>query len=108
MMAGLFGIGGGAIMVPLQLLLLNESLKRAIQTSLGVIVLTAIAATVGHSLRGNVVYTGGIALGLGGLLGAQLSTRFLPKLPDHLIAIAFRGLLLLLSGYSFWRAWQLS
>ncbi|MEM9137221.1 MAG: sulfite exporter TauE/SafE family protein [Cyanobacteria bacterium P01_F01_bin.42] len=108
LMAGLFGIGGGAIMVPLQLLLLNEPIKRAIQTSLGVIVITAIAATIGHALRDNVVFAGGIALGLGGLVGAQISTRFLPKLPDRWIAIAFRGLLLILACYSFWRALQTS
>ena len=104
LMAGLFGVGGGAIMVPLQILLLGDPIKRAIQTSLGVIVITAIAATIGHGLRGNVVPFGGIALGLGGLLGAQVSTRFLPRLPDEWIAIALRGLLLILAGYSFWRA----
>lgn len=107
LMAGLFGVGGGAIMVPLQMLLLGDPIKQAVQTSLGVIVLTAIAATVGHALRGNVVLWGGFVLGLGGLLGAQVSTRYLPKLPDRWIAIAFRGLLLVLAGYSFWRAWQM-
>jgi uncharacterized protein len=106
-MAGLFGVGGGAIMVPLQMLLLGDPIKRAVQTSLGVIVITAIAATAGHALRGNLVLWGGFALGLGGLLGAQVSTRYLPKLPDRWIAIAFRGLLLVLAGYSFWRAWQM-
>ena len=42
LLAGLFGVGGGVIMVPLQILLLGESIKTAIQTSLGVIVITAI------------------------------------------------------------------
>ena len=107
LMAGLFGVGGGAIMVPLQILLLGDPIKRAIQTSLGVIVITAIAATIGHGVRGNVVYFGGIALGFGGLFGVQVSTRFLPKLPDEWLAIAFRGLLLILAGYSFWRASQI-
>lgn len=104
LMAGLFGVGGGAIMVPLQILLLGDPIKRAIQTSLGVIVITAIATTIGHGVRGNVVYFGGVALGFGGLFGVQVSTRFLPKLPDEWIAIAFRGLLVMLAGYSFWRA----
>ena len=106
LIAGLLGVGGGAIMVPLQLLLLKEPIKRAVQTSLGVIVITAIATTIGHAVRGNVVFLGGIALGFGGLIGAQISTRFMPKLPDQLIAIAFRVLLLILAGYSFWRAAQ--
>jgi hypothetical protein len=105
-LAGLFGVGGGVIMVPLQILLLGESIKTAIQTSLGVIIITAISATVGHALRGNVLWVEGLLLGIGGLLGAQVSTRILPKLPDHIVSLAFRSLLAILSTYIFWQAWQ--
>jgi hypothetical protein len=105
-LAGLLGIGGGVIMVPLQMLLLGETIKRSIQTSLGVIVLTAIAATFGHALQGNVVWLGGIMLGFGGLLGAQASTRALPKLPDRVVSLLFRTLLAVLIVYTLWQAWQ--
>ncbi|MEG4284680.1 sulfite exporter TauE/SafE family protein [Microcoleus sp. A006_D1] len=106
LLAGLFGVGGGVIMVPLQILLLGESIKTAIQTSLGVIVITAISATAGHAARGNVLWVVGLVLGGGGLLGAQISTRFLPRLPDRTISLAFRSLLAILSIYVFWQAWQ--
>jgi len=106
LLAGLFGVGGGVIMVPLQILLLGESIKTAIQTSLGVIVITAISATVGHAARGNVLWVVGLILGGGGLLGVQVSTRFLPRLPDRIVSLAFRSLLAVLSIYVFWQAWQ--
>jgi uncharacterized protein len=106
--AGLLGVGGGAIMVPLQLLLLREPIKRAIQTSLGVIVLTALSATLGHALQGNVQWLPGLILGGGGLLGAQLSTRLLPRLPEAWVSALFRTFLLLSAGYSFWQAAQLT
>lgn len=106
LLAGLFGVGGGVIMVPLQTLLLGESIKTAIQTSLGVIVITAISATLGHAARGNVLWAVGLILGAGGLLGAQVSTRFLPRLSDRTVSLAFRSLLALLSVYVFWQAWQ--
>lgn len=105
-LAGLFGVGGGVIMVPLQILLLEETIKVAIQTSLGVIVITAISACIGHAFSGNVLFTEGIFLGIGGLLGAQISTRILPKLPDELVSIAFRTMLGVLSIYVFWQAWS--
>jgi len=105
LLAGLFGIGGGVIMVPMQMLLLGEAIKVAIQTSLGVIVITAIASTAGHYLNGNVVFLVGMILGGGGLIGAQVSTRFLPKLPDKVISVAFRSGLALLSVNVFWQAW---
>jgi hypothetical protein len=105
-LAGLFGIGGGVIMVPLQMLLLGESIKTAIQTSLGVIVITAIAATAGHALNHHVLWTVGLILGLGGLVGAQVSTRYLPKLSDRIVRLSFYALLVILSLYTFWQAWQ--
>lgn len=105
-LAGLFGIGGGVIMVPLQMLLLKEPIKVAIQTSLGVIVITSISSSIGHALKGNVLLTVGLILGFGGLIGVQVSTRFLPKLPDKIVRFCFYGLLAILAIYSFWQSWD--
>ena len=104
-LAGLFGLGGGTIMVPLQMLLLKEEIKVAIQTSLGVIVITALAASIGHTLRGNILFVPGIVLGCGGLLGAQISTRTLPKLPNSTVSLILSIFLGILSVYIFWQAW---
>jgi uncharacterized protein len=106
-LSSLFGVGGGVIMVPLQMLLLAEPIKVAIQTSLGVIVMTAIASTIQHAANGNILWTEGLILGMGGLVGAQISTHFLPKLPDHVVSIAFRSLLAILSVYIFWQGWKI-
>ncbi len=108
LLAGLFGIGGGVILVPLQMLLLGEKIKSAIQTSLGVIVITSISACIGHTSRGNILWLPGIILGTGGLIGAQISTRFLPRLPDRFVATSFNILLGLLSVYVFYQAYQLN
>jgi uncharacterized membrane protein YfcA len=104
LLAGLFGIGGGVIMVPLQMLLLQENIKTAIQTSLGVIVMTSLSAFLGHAYRGNVLLIPGLLLGLGGLIGAQISTRFLPRLSDRVVSWSFCTLLVTLSVYFFWKA----
>ncbi len=104
LLAGLFGVGGGVIMVPLQMLLLGEKIKVAIQTSLGVIVITSISACIGHAQRGNLLFWEGIILGTGGLLGAQFSTRYLPKLPNQVVNVSFRTMLVILAIYFFWRA----
>jgi uncharacterized protein len=103
-MAGIFGIGGGVIMVPLQILLLGEGIKRAIQTSLGVIVITALSSTAGHAVQGNVLWVPGLLLGLGGLLGVQVSTRILPNLPEQTVSLLFRSMLFVLALYILWRA----
>lgn len=105
LLAGLFGVGGGVVMVPLQILLLREPIKVAIQTSLGAIVITALSACGWHTLQGNVVPLTGVLLGLGGLVGVQGSTRYLPKLPDAIVTLMFRALLAFFSCYFFYRAW---
>jgi uncharacterized protein len=107
-LAGLFGMGGGAIMVPLQMLLLLEPIRIAIQTSLGVIVITAMSACAGHAAAGNLLWVEGLLLGVGGLVGAQMSTRLLPKLPEPMVNLIFRIFLGLTSGYVFWQAWTLT
>jgi uncharacterized protein len=106
-MAGLFGVGGGIVMVPLQIALLGESIKTAVRTSLGVIVITSLAAISGHALNENINWLAGMVLGLGGLIGVQISTRYLPKLSDHTVTQLFRGLLIVLSIYIFWQAIQI-
>ena len=106
LVAGLVGVGGGAIMVPLQMMLLGSKIKVAIQNSLGVVVLTAASATIGHSINHHVLYSHGSMLGIGGLLGAQFGTRYLPKLPDILVGRLFRLTLLLVAIYSFIRGFS--
>jgi len=104
-LAGLFGVGGGVVMVPLQILLLKEDIKTAIQTSLGAIVITGLSAFTWHSLSGNVQVSTGLTLGLGGVIGVQVGTRVLPKLPDRTVTLLFSALLALLAVYFFYKAW---
>lgn len=103
-LAGMFGVGGGLILVPFQMMFLQVKIKSAIQTSLGVIVLTSIFASIGHYENENILFSAGILVGLGGLIGSQISTRFLPKISEKYIKVLFCGLLIILAIYSFYLA----
>lgn len=81
LLAGLFGISGGVIMVPLQIILLGEPMSVAAPTSLGVVVISASSAFMGHAVTGHVLYSVGILLGITGAIGVQIGTRLLPKIP---------------------------
>ncbi|MCC0178298.1 sulfite exporter TauE/SafE family protein [Waterburya agarophytonicola K14] len=105
-LAGLLGVGGGAIMVPLQMLLLNEDIKVAIRTSLGVIVAATISSCIVHATQGNVLYFEGLILGIGGMIGSQLGTRVLPKLPDSLVSRIFVLFLASMAVLNLWQAWK--
>ena len=75
--SGLFGIGGGFIMVPLLALLLNFPVKRAAATSLAAIFLTAIAGVIGYAINDGVVWAAAIALSVGSVVGSFIGARLL-------------------------------
>jgi uncharacterized protein len=104
LLAGLFGVGGGVVMVPLQMLLLRQPIKVAVRTSLGAIVVIALSGIIQHSLNHNILWTSGLCLGVGGIVGAQGGTRLLPQLPDQVVDRLFRFLLLGLAVYMLIKA----
>lgn len=104
-LAGLLGIGGGAIMVPLQMLLLNEEIKVAVRTSLGVIVMATISSCIIHAVQGNVLLVTGLIVGIGGILGTQVGTRLLPNLPNSLVSKIFSLFLAAMAVFNLWQAW---
>lgn len=107
LLTGVLGVGGGIVMITLQMLLLGRHIKAAIQTSLGVLAGVALSASVVHATKGNLLLAPGLILGLGSLFGVRLSARFLPKLPDTTVKLIFRIFLILMSAYVFWQAHQL-
>ncbi|MFM2314122.1 MAG: hypothetical protein RLZZ04_3398 [Cyanobacteriota bacterium] len=103
-LAGIFGIGGGAIMVPMQMLLLKENIKVAIQTSLGVIFITSISNLLIYAQQGSIEVLTGLTLGFGGLCGAQVGSYYLPKLANKTVNFIFNVILAILSANMFWQA----
>lgn len=103
-LAGIFGIGGGAIMVPMQMLLLRENIKTAIQTSLGVIFITSISNLLIYAQQGSIQVLTGLTLGFGGLCGAQVGSYYLPKLANKTVNFIFNIILAILSANMFWQA----
>lgn len=102
-LSGLFGVGGGAVMVPLQMVTLGEPIKSAVRTSLGAIALIALSGLWRYGMQGNVLWGPGIALAIGGAIGAQFGTRLLGRLSSDRVNQLFRALLILLAIYMTWR-----
>ena len=71
-LSALFGVGGGLIMVPFIVLLLDRSQHLAEGTSLVVIVPTAIAGVIAHWRNGFVSPREALLLALGGVVGGYL------------------------------------
>jgi hypothetical protein len=100
--SGLFGIGGGFIMVPLLAFLLGFPIKRAAATSLAAIFLTAIAGVIGYSLNDGVVWAAAVALSAGSIVGSYIGARLLQVIPQTIIIWIYVVLLTVLAVRLLW------
>ena len=94
LLAGLDGVGGGIVMVPLLVILCGFSQHRAHAMSLAGIVPIAVVGAIVFALQGEV--DPGIAglLAAGSLVGAPLGARILDRTPEARLRIAFGVLVL--------------
>jgi uncharacterized protein len=105
---GMFGIGGGAIMVPAMVLLLGMSQKFATGTSLVAQILPiGILAAIVYYREGNANIKQGLLLAVGLILGNLLGALFANQkgVSDEMMKKMY-GVFLLLIGarYLFWGA----
>ena len=71
-LSGIFGVGGGIVMVPFMVLVLEDSQHVAEGTSLLVIVFTAAAGVFALRKSGHVEFRSATSLAIGGLVGSVL------------------------------------
>jgi uncharacterized membrane protein YfcA len=83
-LSGLFGVGGGIIVVPI-LLMLGLDQRLAAGTSVAAILPTSIVGATGYAISGNVDWLAGLFLAVGIVAGAQLGTYLLARLPKDLL-----------------------
>jgi len=104
-LAGLFGVGGGVVMVPLQMLVLKTPIKEAVRVGLGAIVAIGLSGLARHALQGNVLWIPGLCLGAGGVVGAQFGARMLPRLSPSIVTWMFRALLAIVAALMIVEGW---
>lgn len=80
-LSGLFGVGGGIIMVPLLVMWLGFDQRRAAATSLMAIIPASIAGTIGYGIGGQVDIVAAVAIAAGAIIGAPVGSSLLRRLP---------------------------
>src|SRR5262249_18931331 len=93
--SGLFGVGGGIVMVPAMMFFMGLDIKIAVGTSLGVIIPTAIAGSYKHYTQGNVRWIPALALAPTAMVGSVLGAHLTKIIPAADLKRAFGGFLIL-------------
>lgn len=93
--SGMFGVGGGFLMVPLLTLVMAIPLPVAIGTDLFGVVVTATSGVVAHVLLGNVLWDVLLVAVPGGMVAAAVGARLSVRLSPAQLRLAFLAVLLL-------------
>jgi uncharacterized membrane protein YfcA len=90
--SGLVGVGGGVVMVPLMVLGMGLTTKRAVSTSLAVVMFTGIVGAAGYVATGFRDVQDLLSLPpliIGSVIGAPLGVRVRDLLPESAVRIGF-------------------
>jgi uncharacterized membrane protein YfcA len=91
--SGLFGVGGGSVMVPLLVLWLAYDSRRATATSLAAIVVIASFAAIVQAAYGNVRVGDGLLIGVPAVGGVLIGTWLQQRIRTREISLLFAALL---------------
>lgn len=93
LLSGLFGVGGGTVIVPFLVLFLTFNQRLAAGTSLAAIVPTAAVGVISYALHDSVAWIPALLLAAGAVVGAQIGTWMLPRVSLTVLRWAFVGFL---------------
>jgi uncharacterized protein len=92
--SGLFGVGGGTVLVPLLVLWLGYGERKATGTSLTAIVFIAAMATLLQGAYGNVDVVKGALVGVPAVVGVLAGTWIQQRVTTEMIGLLFSILLI--------------
>jgi uncharacterized protein len=92
--SGLFGVGGGSVIVPLLVLWLGYEERSATATSLAAIVFIAAFAAAVQGLYGNVDLRDAALVGIPAVGGVLIGTWLQQRLQARVISLAFAAVLI--------------
>lgn len=95
--SSMFGIGGGIILVPMLVLLLNFNMHQAVGTSLLIIIPTALVGAYLHYKLGNINLMVALVAIVGAVVGAWIGVHFAEGIQSVYLKKAFGLLLLIIS-----------
>lgn len=87
--SGLFGVGGGIVIVPLLVMMLGFGQRLASGTSLTAILPTAVAGSIGYLLRGEVDWIAAACLAGGAIVGSLLGAWLMHIIPQGVLRWLF-------------------
>ena len=98
-LTGLFGIGGGALMTPLMLIVFRFPPHVAVGTSMLMIFFSSLMSSLGHMVQGHVAWGYSLVLIISSIIGAQIGVRINRTIKSDTVVLLLRTVLLIMGVY---------
>lgn len=86
---GLFGTGGGLILLPAYIYMLKLDSKKSRGTSLSCMLVMVIVSSIFYSKNKYIDWNLGVLCAIGGIIGGYFGAKILNKIPDYILKIVF-------------------
>ena len=103
--SGLMGAGGAFLMAPLMRTVLNLPMRLIIGTSLGIVLVSAVAGTLAKGLTGQIPWSAAGILVVGALVGAPLGAKVSSRVPAHVLRWFLATAIGLTALKMVWQVW---
>jgi len=103
LIAGLIGVGGGAMLVPLFVYVFKYDIYRAVGTSLAVIAPVSLIGAYSHHLRGNVHIGPVLIIAVAAAVGIFVSGQVIHHVPEVALKRGFAIFLIFVAVKMLWK-----
>ena len=100
---GIFGSGGGIIVVPALIFLLQVEEHKAHATAIAIILPLSIISTIIYFINGSIPFKLAIPVSIGGILGGFIGAKTLNKIPPNALRKIFGGVIIYTAVRMIWK-----
>lgn len=100
---GIFGSGGGSIVVPALVFLIGMEDHKAHATAISIILPLSIVSTTVYLFNNTIPLKTSFMVMIGGLLGSFLGAKYLRKIPVHILRKIFGSVIIYTAIRMIWK-----
>lgn len=100
---GIFGSGGGIIVVPALIFILGMEDHKAHATAISIILPLSIISTIIYFMKGSISFKVAIPVSIGGILGGYIGARTLNKIPVKFLRKIFGSVIIYTAIRMIWK-----
>lgn len=105
-LTGLFGVGGGFVIVPALVLVVRLPMAQVVGTSLLIVALNSASSLISRATTAHFDWEVIVPFTVAAMVATFVGKRFADRLPARRLKLSFAALMVLVAGYTGWQSSQ--